>query len=259
MDFFGTNDIEHQFSNRFGESFIEQIRCVVCQEVKFNLKMCEICKNLQCDSCFEKMKEKGLTCSMCHNELKLVNLDKNTQNLLNKVKLKCLYFNKGCPELISFEKIKYHIEDCEYKDKALKENAFCKYCKVEFKIDDFYNHIYNKEECFKNIEELLNEKDNVIKAKENEVELYNEKHMEKVSNLLEELSEKDDKLNKLTNIFDENKVISKKLDEQIEICNSKDSIIQQLSKFNEEITENSNNNQIENQMLLTQKEETIKE
>lgn len=125
----------------------KEVICAICQNIVNLPTSCSTCQNLFCKKCIDQWKRSSNKCPMRCNQpyLKLQDTPKNTMNLINKIKLKCLKFADGCTEAISYENFFKHIRNCKYI------RFQCEYCQLEGNYENSINHskncIYSYKEC----------------------------------------------------------------------------------------------------------------
>jgi len=158
------------------ESFIDNyLSCKLCLELSNGLKQCNTCEYMACSKCVEKYNLSS-KCVNCYKNVEYINLNRNLGNIINEMKMKCKYFEKGCRVKLTYETRDKHVDICEFANVEVIPKMSCEFCKVEFSLKNFEKHISNKKECFpKLVNDLQNSHSNEVNTLENEKKLFLEK------------------------------------------------------------------------------------
>ena len=195
------------------EGIEEDITCPICQGIINDPYFCIQCQNNFCCKCIKKWEQNNENCPFrCNNP-------KYTSNLFLKkifselLKFKC---QKGCDEVISYNDINSHYENCnkeDFKSKYYESLTQVEILKVQI---ENYNDIKNElEETKERKEKLENE---LEETKEKKVKLENklEETKEKKEKLENELEETKERKEKLENKLEETKEKKEKLENKLE-------------------------------------------
>ena len=125
----------------FSEKFPDFI-CGICLSFVTNPLECATCSTIFCRRCiFDYTLYSNHCPNRCKNQFKPVN--RILKNMINSVQVNCIFFHKGCKEMLNYENYDKHIENCDYgpymcdrcnfvdsKDKVIS------HCKVCFSYDN---------------------------------------------------------------------------------------------------------------------------
>ena len=165
-------------------SFIEGLNCTICLVLKLNPMNCSSCGQIICRECIKQYNEKSDQCPYCRKSPVQYNeISKGLKNSLENMKMTCIYYDKGCNDIIILKNYKDHIDKCKFQN---NENVMkqCEFCRVEFPPLNFDNHKSNKKECFQKIHtELMDSNLKVKNLKELCDELEKEKKLANQSNV----------------------------------------------------------------------------
>ena len=118
-------------------SLCEEIKCRKCYFIPLFPIICDKCKKLFCENCFDKsLKNTKKSPNNCENASK-EKLNRILFNFINKFKFICIH--KECGKIISFKEYLEHITICSYK------KFQCKYknCKFIGGFEECLNHSLN--------------------------------------------------------------------------------------------------------------------
>ena len=115
---------------------IHEFLCELCDDVVVNATRCIDCEGLYCKDCSELIQKEGKKCCKHLGILRSIIEDKDLNYLIRN---KLLFFcsNKGCQEIMTFEKINFHYLICE----NLLLNCPFNNCKYIGKEADLSSHI----------------------------------------------------------------------------------------------------------------------
>jgi len=91
------------------EILYERLKCVDCNFIPLNPKMCVDANHLYCDYHYN-----GLYCGHCDNPID--DCPKIIKDIMDIQKVYCLYKDNGCEEIMVRSKLKEHIENCPYRN-----------------------------------------------------------------------------------------------------------------------------------------------
>ena len=113
-------------------SLYNDLKCLVCKSIVFDPKYCQSCEKIYCNICSGI--DKNNKCSNCNRELILKEINSNDElDFLNKIELRCINMDLGCPFIISYKNYQTHIEDC-YHSKYKCNGIGCNYINIKQKV-----------------------------------------------------------------------------------------------------------------------------
>lgn len=167
-------DIEDVFPEY--KFIIEEFICTICNGLVINPINCEYCGNCFCEICINKWLNNNSKCPNMCSMFKSSKLGRIAQNILNKVKLNCLYRSNGCFAEIEYENYMKHCENCKYVQfECLYDNCgyigpkykleehfgnchrpiiLCRNCNISLTIVEYNSHFLN---CYRKSEEIYQE------------------------------------------------------------------------------------------------------
>jgi WD40 repeat protein len=102
------NSWEGEFLDKFPE-----LLCQICLCLVLDPLSCQNCDSIYCSKCIKQYSRySGLCPNRCRLVLKPVN--RIVKNMINQIKIKCIFFFKGCKEILNHEKFENHINTCEF-------------------------------------------------------------------------------------------------------------------------------------------------
>ena len=127
----------------FSEKFPDFI-CGICLSFVTNPLECSTCSTIFCRRCiFDYTLYSNHCPNRCKNEFKSVN--RILKNMINSVQVNCIFFHKGCKEMLNYENYDKHIENCIYGPSICDRCNFVdtndkviNHCKVCFNYDKNY-------------------------------------------------------------------------------------------------------------------------
>ena len=100
---------------------------------------CSYCQQLLCSHCKNKILENDRRCPQCRERLIPNKINRNLKCILETLKVKCQFNLNGCIELLSFERLVQHEQECVYQGASCPLG--CGFCGL---IKDLLIH---KKEC----------------------------------------------------------------------------------------------------------------
>ena len=76
---------------------------------------CSHCQQVFCSQCKDKLLISDSKCPQCREILNPKKLNRNLKCILENLRVKCQFNLNGCAQLLSFERLVYHEEECQYK------------------------------------------------------------------------------------------------------------------------------------------------
>ena len=95
----------------------DDLICSICNNLCFDPVICKETQCIFCRECISRwVKKQGsnANCPICKNLFVFDILPRLIKNLLNKIKIKCLFQSKGCSSIISYEQFPNHINSCDF-------------------------------------------------------------------------------------------------------------------------------------------------
>ncbi len=91
----------------------EELTCSICLNLLNDPISCQSCDNMFCSNCIKIWNKVSSTCpNMCIFKPKPIL--HSIANLLGKIKMKCLYYKKGCLSIVNYKEMQSHLEQCEF-------------------------------------------------------------------------------------------------------------------------------------------------
>jgi hypothetical protein len=170
------------------KTFVNDISCLICQNIVYKPVCCSNCSALFCTKCINDWLKKS---RQCPNRCNYIGrpIDRLFQRLLSSMKMKCLFNDKGCTSIVNYEELEKHFRnECKgitYKCKGcdfvselrmmeMHVNVCdgfhekCPFCKLVFQKKVLGDHIANCPE--KEDECIYCEQKFKIREKENHVQ-----------------------------------------------------------------------------------------
>jgi len=97
----------------YKDTIYENLKCIICDKVPIKALQCRGCDSIACASCIKKRKGKNKCPTRCTNE-KFLNLKKTVRNLLESLVFDCRNQKQGCSQLICYQNLTDHENNCEY-------------------------------------------------------------------------------------------------------------------------------------------------
>ena len=103
----------------------EEFLCGICHEILNEPLVTPCCRNTYCKDCINSWLSENKWC--VNDKIKLSSdmlypSQRIVINLMNKLQIKCEFSSEGCDQIILFENLKHHLENCEFKSKAVETN-----------------------------------------------------------------------------------------------------------------------------------------
>ncbi|XP_028419249.1 E3 ubiquitin-protein ligase NRDP1-like [Dendronephthya gigantea] len=137
---------EERFENKVNQNFL----CQICFNDLKEPVVCLINQHCFCRSCITKHLENFKTCPTCADELTVETLaepPRMVKNLINELKIRCVYIDRGCLEVVQLQHLDRHEETCGYtpavctnqgcglivnkRDQIHHESEVCKFRKLK--------------------------------------------------------------------------------------------------------------------------------
>jgi len=141
--------------------------CIICSFIVTDPTTCKICENMFCKKCINEWLKNNTKCPIRCIKFEHKEITKQTKNVMNKIKLKCINHLQGCNELLIFENYQKHLYGCEFikfqckhceyvgsynlcaeHTKSCKASfIYCEFCEKTFKKDNFISQ-HTSEMCY---------------------------------------------------------------------------------------------------------------
>lgn len=135
-----------QFSKTFcfnykSPQILNRISCLLCNNISTVPKICKSCNITYCYYCSKDIEvKKKANCNKCGNDLILENPDKELENLLRSLKVRCLNYNisneESCKQILNIENLMEHFVRCKFS----RGYAKCLGCNIEGLYDEILIH-----------------------------------------------------------------------------------------------------------------------
>ena len=148
LNLFDENDLPcYPIYEIFNEKFPDFI-CQICLFFVIDPVECLTCNSIFCKKC---LYEYTLYSKHCPNrcDINYRPVNRILKNLINAVKVPCIFYHKGCKEILNYESYYSHLKNCNFSPYMcnqcylvdVKENVenHCKICKKK-KLKDFSNN-----------------------------------------------------------------------------------------------------------------------
>jgi len=106
------------------KNLVEELICPICNNLSYEPVICKENQCLYCKKCITTWVEKKGQNAACPNCKKIFIFDqipRLIKNLINKVKLNCIYMKKGCIDQILYEQFVNHVNNCDYQNFQCKK------------------------------------------------------------------------------------------------------------------------------------------
>ena len=259
LNLFDENDLPcYPIYEIFNEKFPDFI-CQICLYFVIDPVECLTCNSIFCKKC---LYEYTLYSKRCPNrcDINYRPVNRILKNLINSVKVPCIYYHKGCREILTYEVYYSHLKICEFspymcnqcyfvdvkenvenhckicKGKALKDFSnnndrrfICKYCNIEIISFDEKQYWYDEYKINKYVrkflihEYLCNEQIIFCNFCEKKFRLYDfMRHTENNVCLINQLNNKINYLSHKINYYESNIKNKKILNDEEELKNYKE-------------------------------------
>ena len=101
------------FNSQHVEAFLSELICGICNNVLKSPVECKTCEKPLCADCKTNwFQQNANACPYCRNKSQFDRVNRMTRNLLSKLQFKCTHMDKGCKEVLPYEKLFAHQEQC---------------------------------------------------------------------------------------------------------------------------------------------------
>lgn len=111
------------------------ICCPICLMILLDPISCGNCSIAMCRKCAKDWLTKNNSCPNRCQSFVEAKLDRLAYKFLSSIKLKCFYFDSGCPEISSYDNFLSHSSNCDYS------MARCSHCFLETQTKNIKSHI----------------------------------------------------------------------------------------------------------------------
>ena len=95
--------------------FIAILKCEICLGIINDPVSCSYCQKNFCFECIKlSLKTNSKKCPNCRNIFNPQETDRTVKNFLECLDFHCIYYKKGCNEIISYNNFYNHISQCEF-------------------------------------------------------------------------------------------------------------------------------------------------
>ena len=104
---------EERFVSKINRNFI----CQMCSNVVRDPVLCQRNQHCFCRSCITRHLANAQRCPTCDDELteqNLIEVPKMIQNILNELKIRCIYTTRGCLEILELQHLEQHEDKCGF-------------------------------------------------------------------------------------------------------------------------------------------------
>ncbi|XP_017047745.2 E3 ubiquitin-protein ligase NRDP1 [Drosophila ficusphila] len=129
----------------------EELICPICTDVLEEPVQSSQCEHAYCRVCINKWLLHKQTCPVDRLDLLTVHLvpvSRLMRNMLSRLKIKCLFAQDGCEQLLSLEEFRGHVAECEHNPKVVV--ACNKGCGMKVPKDELAHH-----NCMFDLRELV--------------------------------------------------------------------------------------------------------
>ena len=126
------------------DGILDEFICGICHEIVKNPVCTKCCGQTYCEECVNRWLNDHDTCPNDRNWLDasdLIPTPRLVKNFINKLKIKCDNFEKGCTEIVTIEELSEHVKNCKA--------GLCQLC--EFSLDESYHN------CIENLKLKITE------------------------------------------------------------------------------------------------------
>lgn len=119
----------------------EELICPICTEVLEDPVQSCSCEHAYCRACIDKWIVQKQICPVDRSELlssQLVPASRLMRNMLSRLKIKCIFADNGCAQLLQLEDFRSHVDSCEHNPKVVVECT--KGCGMKVPKDEMATH-----------------------------------------------------------------------------------------------------------------------
>ena len=138
---------------------LEHFVCGICEDVLNDPIVTQCCRQSYCRQCIDEWLKDGMTCPNDSSAIAMGELREVPSfvvNFINKLRIKCKSYKKGCDVVVNIEDYVEHCENCIYSYcnicgcKAPRHDHVC----IDFLIDDNINLMEELDRCKNEITSL---------------------------------------------------------------------------------------------------------
>ena len=127
--------------SRFVDEVSDDLICSICREVPKDPRVCQNGDHLFClDHITRHLDENSHTCPVCRDPLTPGTLEpprRLLKNSLGKLKIKCEYHDRGCPDVVQLENLQRHVDQCDFSPVKCENEG----CEMIINKRDKENHV----------------------------------------------------------------------------------------------------------------------
>jgi hypothetical protein len=126
----------------------EPLICMICLNISNNPLLIKCCESISCTNCIDDCIKKNNKCPKCRFDDPQKEVPSRfIMRLFSNLRVKCVYEEKGCSEVTSYENIEQHEMKCQYNpNRKIK----CDKCSTELNVKDQDSH-----DCIKQLSSLV--------------------------------------------------------------------------------------------------------
>ena len=124
---------------RFEQVISQSFHCIICTNVFKDPIMCRHNEHLFCRACITKHLMNSQTCPTCMEPLTvdtLTQAPRGVRNILDELKIRCEFFDRGCAKFVELGDLERHVTDCGFAP-VVCSNAGCQ---LEVNKQDLIHH-----------------------------------------------------------------------------------------------------------------------
>jgi hypothetical protein len=156
---------ENRYETIPQSSLVELVICPIIPHILLDPVSCPKCETHFCRKCLEKSMEKDSRCPVCRQDIHISPPQKILNNLLDRLRVHCFNFEKGCELPIKYSHQRSHREECLYQEvvcdrfrcgstmlrmdleshrkQCETELIACDYCQLDFTRSELRSHLIN--------------------------------------------------------------------------------------------------------------------
>ena len=124
---------------RFEQVVSQTLHCIICINVIKDAVMCPQNEHLFCRACITRHLMNFQTCPTCMQPLTVETLrqaSRGIRNLLDELKIRCDFFDRGCGRFIELGDLERHVADCGFAPAVCSNEG----CQLEVNKQDLLHH-----------------------------------------------------------------------------------------------------------------------
>ena len=122
------------------QTIMSILKCKICKKILLNPFECSKCGNTFCYYCINNLKQNKLPCPFNCKPFEINPASIGLKKFLNQLKFECKYKKSGCKEIIPYNNIENHENNCPFSIKICPNAE----CKQKIKNNMLIEHIQNE-------------------------------------------------------------------------------------------------------------------